>query len=68
MPLEPYQQRVVDEKTELDERLRKLRAFAASDTFLALLPSDARLLGQQAMHMMDYSEVLRQRINNFKGA
>lgn len=63
--LQPHQQRVIDEKRELDERLFKLRAFKETDTF-ETLPGDERVrLLQQATVMHSYSRILDERIAAF---
>jgi hypothetical protein len=64
MPL-PHQQRVIDEKSELDEKLSKLTTFTEGETFTTI-PSDeqARLLRQLTI-MEDYSGVLGERIAAF---
>lgn len=65
--LQPYQQRVVDEKTELDARLMKLRAFCAThnDTFDSLPTEEKQRLTEQEGHMAAYSAVLGRRIGAF---
>ena len=64
--LAPHQQRVVDEKRELDEKIEKLRAFITkSDVFQSLRSAEARLLVQQYGHMQSYSDVLTDRISLF---
>jgi hypothetical protein len=61
----PHQQRVIDEKSELDEKLLKLRSFLTS-SFFQTLPDDERgRLELQEVHMSGYSEVLRDRIESF---
>lgn len=63
--MQPFQQRVVDEKAELDEKLVKLIAFFDMDLF-ASLPSDEQdRMKRQASAMTDYSVVLGERINAF---
>ena len=66
--LPPYQQRVVAEKAELDERLQKLRAFLASDAAKPLSPMEIDNLAYQEICMGSYSDALRIRIDAFKGA
>ena len=65
--MEPYQQRVVEEKAELDVKLKRLRAFTSSPggTFHSLPAEEKERLAEQAMYMANYSEVLRQRIAAF---
>ena len=65
--LAPHQQRVVDEKRDLDEKLQKLTAFISSESF-ATIVQDAdergRLVRQDEI-MKDYSAVLGERIAAF---
>ncbi len=63
--MEPFQLRVIDEKTELDEKIGRLKPFTVSDLFRSL-PADEqqRMLRQQVL-MELYSEVLGQRIAAF---
>lgn len=67
MELQPHQQRVVDEKTELDAKLTKLNQFIAeSPIFKGLDDAEkSRLLVQKA-HMEGYSAILGERIHAFK--
>lgn len=60
-----YQQRVIDEKAELDERLAKLEAFFFSKTFANLPEQEAASLSDQAHFMRSYSESLAKRISWF---
>ena len=63
--MQPFQQRVVDEKRELDEKLQKLMAFFGSDLFNGLSANERELLKEQSEHMESYSVVLRERIALF---
>ena len=68
MQLQPHQQRIVDEKTELDEKLSKLTTFVNSEKFYAIVSDEderSRLVRQQQL-MFDYSEILGERIAAFK--
>ena len=61
----PHQQRVVDEKNELDEKLTKLVAFF-SNPLWATLPSDEQArLSRQSEVMREYSDILGERIAAF---
>lgn len=60
-----YQQRVIDEKAELDARLEKLAAFQASDAFAALALISQEHLEAQLVAMTDYSDALNERIELF---
>ena len=65
--MEDFQQRVVAEKAELDERLGKLQKFIASSPVFAGLPVVERdLLERQQTHMVAYSAVLGERIASFE--
>lgn len=61
----PHQQRVVDEKSELDEKLSKLDAFLRTDTFKSLRNEEQILLDRQATAMRIYSGILGERIKLF---
>ena len=63
-----YQQRVVDEKRELDEKREKLGAFKNKDNFAALPWQEQERLNTQAHIMTMYSAVLGERIAAFQVA
>lgn len=63
--MEPYQERVVAEKAELDERINKLCEFLASNMFNKMPMKERNLLIQQHQAMLVYSFVLRERIIAF---
>ena len=64
--MQPHQQRVVDEKTELDDKLTKLMSFIEGNTVYAGLPEDEqKRLKEQAIFMRGYSDVLAERIAAF---
>jgi hypothetical protein len=63
--MQPFQQRVIDEKAALDEKLVKLQTFIKSESFLTLDPMDRLLLIDQQYSMQDYSEILTKRIARF---
>ena len=63
--LAPHQQRVVDEKRELDERREKLDAFYSNPVFHGLPESEQSLLLRQGVAMRTYSEILGERIAAF---
>lgn len=60
--LQLHQIRVIEEKSELDGRLRHLSDFIESTTFTNLSASECALLVHQAGLMAQLSEVLGQRI------
>ena len=63
--LAPHQQRVVDEKAELDDRRAKLANFYSSPIFLGLPESEQSLLLLQGVAMRTYAEILGERIAGF---
>ena len=63
--LKPYQERVVDEKEELDAKIEALRLFFNTDTFQSLHDRDKYLLVQQSGVMTTYSRILGDRIARF---
>ena len=64
--MEDYQQRVIDEKEALDEKIEKLSTFIGSKLF-ETLNNDGQdiLLQEQLSHMIAYSSVLEKRIELF---
>lgn len=60
-----YQQRVVDEKKELDARRERLQHFYLSAEFAKLNSYNALLQGRQLEVMRQYSEILGERIAAF---
>lgn len=69
MDLKPHQQRVVDEKADLDIKLTKLNEFIDSrdpgSVFDNLSAEDRALLVEQEGIMAAYSDVLKRRIARF---
>lgn len=63
--MELFQQRVVDEKTELDIKVLKLETFLNTDIFKSLDKDEQVRLVQQYVVMKRYSEILQSRINHF---
>ena len=63
--LPPHQQRVVEEKYELDEKLGKLLSFFQSEIFSSLSDAERSRLRNQARFMDGYSAVLKERIVAF---
>ncbi len=66
--MKPHEERVVTEKSELDEKLGKLKAFAfapGSPIFKSLPPEDRYLLEDQYTAMEQYSQILGKRIARF---
>lgn len=64
--MQPHQQRVVDEKKELDDKLDKLKAFIDENPIFKGLHADERVrLCRQFDVMAEYSSILSQRIAAF---
>ena len=63
--MEAYQQRVVDEKKELDIKLDKLVEFLKSPKITSVNPDEHNRLTRQQYIMRQYSEVLSERIVHF---
>lgn len=63
--MKPHQQRVVDEKSSLDEKIGKLVAFMDSDASQVLSLTEEDDLEEQLEYMQKYSEVLGRRISRF---
>ena len=64
--MQPHQQRVVNEKKELNEKLDSLIAFIETSPIFKNLPADEReRLGRQFDVMTEYSNILSQRIAAF---
>ena len=62
MTLQPHQQRVVDERTELDIKREKLTAFYSTAVFHGLPEIEQSRLLRQGVAMRTYSEILGERI------
>jgi hypothetical protein len=64
--MRPHEQRVVDEKTELDEKIGKLCDFIGSSKIYKGLPEDERSrLTVQLHYMQGYSHILHERVKSF---
>lgn len=63
--LQDWQQRVVDEQAQLHERITKLQAFIASESYGQLCCADRLLLAWQCQLMCNLDDVLLQRIERF---
>lgn len=67
MEYQPFQQRVIDEKTELDKRATALSDFIGlNELFLELDSAEQERLRVQNDLMWQYSEILGARIAAFK--
>jgi hypothetical protein len=61
----PHQQRVLEEKVELDMKLQKLENFLEGEVYPTLPEAERLRLRRQFCYMRDYSNVLRERIAAF---
>lgn len=66
MTLLPYQQRVVEEKAELDEKIGRLRVYIASPAFSAVYAAEQDRMQEQLAAMSNYSFILGERIKAFQ--
>lgn len=64
--MKPHQERVVEEKKELDKRRENLTAFTFTKTFESLPYSEKERLMRQHSIMEQYSDVLGERIAAFE--
>lgn len=64
--MEAFQNRVIEEKDELDSKREKLGVFIDSEAFKALESGEQARLRRQFNIMADYSGILSERIANFK--
>jgi hypothetical protein len=65
--MQPHQQRVVDEKTELDTKAKALSEFIGNNpVFLTLDAAEQERLKEQNDVMWQYSEILGARIAAFQ--
>lgn len=63
--MQPHQQRVLDEKADLDNKLGKLFKFSLTPEFDALDDDEQRRLVEQSAAMCAYNHALAARINAF---
>lgn len=63
--MKPHEQRVIDEKHDLLDRLTKLNAFIATEVFAGLAEIDRILMRYQRDQMAGYLDTLRSRIERF---
>jgi hypothetical protein len=63
----PHQERVVQEKDELTEKVKKLGEFILDNPIYTSLEEGERVrLNEQHYHMCCYLDILNERIKNFK--
>ena len=64
--MEAYQLRVIEEKKELDAKIKSLENFLKLEIFVKIEKSEQNRLASQLNIMRDYAMILHQRIINFK--
>ena len=65
MELRPHQQRVVNEKNELDFKREALDEFMGGELFCTLSEDEQIRMIKQSNAMMEYSEILGERVKAF---
>ncbi len=65
--MEPYQERVVAEKVELDKKLKLLNSFFGTPAYAGIDQAEKARLLKQSEVMADYSTILAERIAVFAG-
>lgn len=63
--MQPYEQRVVNERDELQGKIVKLEAFIEGEAYPAIEYTDRKFLRIQLMTMLAYCEALNARIGRF---
>ena len=63
--MQDFQQRVIDEKKALDEKMNKLDAFLDAENRMTISEEEEERLKKQYNIMIDYSEILAERIAAF---
>lgn len=63
--MEPYQERVVEEKQDLDQKIMRLEYFMALPEFPMVSGEEQDRMAWQLTLMKDYSTVLKERIASF---
>mgnify|MGYP000315460221 CR=1 FL=1 len=64
--MKDHELRVVNEKSQLDDKINKLSNFMMTETYSSLPSVDRGLLMVQVRSMKMYSECLEDRISRFK--
>lgn len=63
--MQPFQQRVINEKAELDTNIFALDAFTKSERFPSLPEAEQLRMIRQLAVMQEYSSILGERIDAF---
>ena len=67
--MRPYQERIVIEQAELQQKIDALAAFIEGPHFFEVIKDEdeRNMLYDQEVHMRRYNRILLKRIKNFKG-
>ena len=60
--MEAWQERIIQERAQLDERLAKLNEFMGSEALLKLSSDEQQRLRYQHHYMTRYSDILAERV------
>ena len=60
-----YQDRLFNEKSELDKKIEKLSVFLGSEKFNCVDGDEQKMLRRQLSVMIEYSSILAHRISKF---
>ena len=60
--MKDYQKRVIEERDELEKKVKSLETFFECDIFKSIEDAERFRLNRQHKHMVDYLNVLRERI------
>ena len=63
--MQPFQQRVIDERSELDQKIKALDAFTHGEIYKTLPPPEKADMAAQLHTMRTYSYLLASRIARF---
>lgn len=63
--MEAYQERVIAEQADLQDKISKLESFIEGDAFKGISPNNQSLMCAQSVHMKGYNDVLKARIRGF---
>lgn len=66
MKLQPHQQRVAEEKVDLDIKINKLDIFIHGPIYPTLEQTERLRLTRQFVYMKEYSNILTERITAFR--
>ena len=64
--MQDFQQRVVDEKRELDDKISRLKPFVEGEKFKELPPDERARMNRQLFHMECCAVILGERIAAFQ--